>query len=78
MAQVDLDVRQNRHQSLAALGPMAEAVLCAVTDRVMGDGRMTAPAGHVPWPQRPAMLSARAHADRSPVGLAPVVFSHGP
>jgi hypothetical protein len=28
----------HRHRSLAALGPMAEAVLCAVTDRVMGDG----------------------------------------
>lgn len=33
IAEADLDVRQNRHQSLAALGPMAEAVLDAVLSR---------------------------------------------
>ena len=31
LAQVDLDVRQNRHQSMADLAPMAAAVLAAVT-----------------------------------------------
>ena len=34
MAQVDLEVRQNRHQPLAALGPMASAVLDAVLSRL--------------------------------------------
>ena len=39
LAQVDLDVRQNRHQSLAALGPMAYAVLRAVVERLVREGR---------------------------------------
>ena len=38
IAQVDLDVRQNRHQALHELGPMAEAVLAAVRSRAgLGD-----------------------------------------
>jgi len=40
MAQVDLDVRQNRHQPLQALGPMADAVLAAVTVRLAREGRL--------------------------------------
>jgi len=40
MAQVDLDVRQNRHQPLEALGPMAYAVLHAVATRLERDGRL--------------------------------------
>jgi glucosyl-3-phosphoglycerate synthase len=40
MAQVDLEVRRNRHQPLAALGPMAYAVLGAVTRRLQADGRL--------------------------------------
>ena len=35
MAQVDLDVRQNRHQPLADLGPMASAVLDATISRLV-------------------------------------------
>ena len=35
MAQVDLDVRQNRHQPLADLGPMASAVLDATISRLI-------------------------------------------
>src|SRR5690242_13727166 len=34
LAQADLDVRQNRHQPLAELGPMAYAVLRAVVERL--------------------------------------------
>ena len=41
MAQVDLDVRQNRHQPLADLGPMASAVMSAVVHRLEGDGLLT-------------------------------------
>jgi glucosyl-3-phosphoglycerate synthase len=42
MAQVDLDVRQNRHQSLRELGPMAYSVLRAVAERLVRDGRLEA------------------------------------
>src|SRR5256714_8581005 len=54
LAQVDLDVRQNRHQPLAALGPMAYAVLRAVADRLAREGRLDVAAigdaGRPPWP----------------------------
>lgn len=40
LAQVDLESRQNRHQPLADLGPMAAAVLAAVTRRLERDGRL--------------------------------------
>jgi glucosyl-3-phosphoglycerate synthase len=40
LAQVDLDVRQNRHQPLPALGPMADAVLGAVAARLAREGRL--------------------------------------
>jgi glucosyl-3-phosphoglycerate synthase len=42
MAQVDLDVRQNRHQPLRELGPMAYAVLLGVTERLVREGRLDA------------------------------------
>src|SRR5207248_9175145 len=38
LAQVDLDVRQNRHQPLGKLGPMAYAVLRAVAHRLEREG----------------------------------------
>jgi glucosyl-3-phosphoglycerate synthase len=40
LVQVDLDVRQNRHQALSALGPMADAVLGAVAARLEREGRL--------------------------------------
>jgi glucosyl-3-phosphoglycerate synthase len=40
MAQVDLDVRRNRHQPLSELGPMAYAVLQVVMDRLRAEGRL--------------------------------------
>jgi glucosyl-3-phosphoglycerate synthase len=42
IAQVDLDVRQNAHQPLRDLGPMAFAVLSAVASRLERDGRLEA------------------------------------
>jgi glucosyl-3-phosphoglycerate synthase len=39
-AQVDLDERQNRHQPLRALGPMAYAVLRVVLERLRVEGRL--------------------------------------
>ncbi|HLH67008.1 MAG TPA: glucosyl-3-phosphoglycerate synthase [Solirubrobacteraceae bacterium] len=43
IAQVDLDMRQNAHQSLRALGPMAFAVLQAVSVRLQREGRLHGP-----------------------------------
>jgi len=43
LAQVDLDVRQNAHQSLRDLGPMASAVLQAVACRLEREGRLRGP-----------------------------------
>ena len=40
MAQVDLDLRLNRHQPLRELGPMAYAVLRVVLERLRADGRL--------------------------------------
>ena len=40
IAQVDLDVRQNRHQPLERLAPMSGAVLAAVTSRLRRDRRL--------------------------------------
>jgi glucosyl-3-phosphoglycerate synthase len=43
LAQVDLEVRQNRHQPLGDLVPMATAVLHAVLARAHRDGRLNCP-----------------------------------
>jgi glucosyl-3-phosphoglycerate synthase len=43
IAQVDLDVRQNDHQPLRDLGPMAFAVLTAVASRLEREGRLSGP-----------------------------------
>jgi glucosyl-3-phosphoglycerate synthase len=43
IAQVDLDVRQNAHQPLRDLGPMASAVLHAVSLRLEREGRLQGP-----------------------------------
>ena len=40
MAQVDLDVRLNQHQSLRQLAPMAYAVLRVILDRLRTEGRL--------------------------------------
>jgi glucosyl-3-phosphoglycerate synthase len=43
LAQVDLEVRQNAHQPLHDLGPMAFAVLHAVASRLEHEGRLEGP-----------------------------------
>jgi glucosyl-3-phosphoglycerate synthase len=43
IAQVDLEVRQNAHQPLRELGPMAHAVLQAVAARLEQEGRLHGP-----------------------------------
>jgi glucosyl-3-phosphoglycerate synthase len=73
MAQVDLDVRLNRHQPLRDLGPMAYAVLRVVLERLRADGRLlddhapplqTADGGlvQVEIVQRPPYATLRARA----------------
>ena len=59
MAQVDLEVRQNRHQPLSALGTMATAVAGALASRLEREGRLSeAP----PVVERPPLRSLRAPA----------------
>jgi glucosyl-3-phosphoglycerate synthase len=61
IAQVDLDVRQNRHRPLEQLGPMAAAVLGAVTSRLRGEGRLLgAPGAGAPSPERPPLAAVAA------------------
>ena len=57
LSQVDLVVRQNRHQPLDALGPMAAEVLAAVPSRLERDGRLAPEAGLTPLVERPPMRS---------------------
>jgi glucosyl-3-phosphoglycerate synthase len=64
IAQVDLDVRQNAHQPLRDLGPMASAVLETVAARLEREGRL---APHLPTAgaaalERPPVESLRAAA----------------
>jgi hypothetical protein len=40
MAQVDLDVRLNRHQPLQELAPMSYAVLRVILERLRAEGRL--------------------------------------
>lgn len=60
IAQVDLDVRQNRHRPLEELGPMAEAVLAGVTRRLELDGVLESSSERTPWPERPPIADFRA------------------
>jgi glucosyl-3-phosphoglycerate synthase len=60
LAQVDLDVRQNVHQPLRELGPMASAVLQAVASRLQREGRLRAALPEVV--ERPPLARARAAA----------------
>jgi glucosyl-3-phosphoglycerate synthase len=61
IAQVDLDVRQNRHQPLHDLGPMADAVLGAVSRRLRREGRLVGERGTArALPERPALAAVRA------------------
>jgi glucosyl-3-phosphoglycerate synthase len=59
LAQVDLCVRQNRHQSIADLAPMSAAVLAAVTSRLHREGRLLEPAA-IDLLERPPLAELRA------------------
>jgi glucosyl-3-phosphoglycerate synthase len=60
LAQVDLDVRQNRHQPLEDLVPMAAAVLGAVTSRLRREGRLAEPSLAEEPLERPPLAELRA------------------
>jgi len=60
LAQVDLEVRQNAHQSLDALGAMADDVLAAAASRLLQDGRLAAPGTGAERLERPPIASLRA------------------
>jgi glucosyl-3-phosphoglycerate synthase len=57
IAQIDLDVRQNRHQPLADLAPMASAVLAAVMSRLRREGRLLDEPGAEEPLERPPLVS---------------------
>lgn len=63
LAQVDLDVRQNRHQPLHNLRPMADAVLAGVAVRLAREGRLRDAAAPGPVERPPlATLAGRVEA----------------
>jgi glucosyl-3-phosphoglycerate synthase len=70
LAQVDLDVRQNAHQPLRDLGPMASAVLQAVASRLEQEGRLRGPLPSsflIPDQEEP--LTAAPPVERPPIGV---------
>jgi glucosyl-3-phosphoglycerate synthase len=70
LAQVDLDVRQNAHQPLRDLGPMAYAVLHAVSTRLEREGRLRGP---LPAAfATPALRAAAAPLTEAPVERPPL------
>ncbi len=63
LAQVDLDLRQNAHQPLHSLVPMAAAVLRAVAVRLQREGRLAGPLPDellIPEPAGPRRLPTTA------------------
>jgi glucosyl-3-phosphoglycerate synthase len=66
LAETDLGTRQNRHQSLRALGEMAYAILAAVERRLPTEPRSSISARYVkPWED--GAISTVAVTERPPV-----------
>jgi glucosyl-3-phosphoglycerate synthase len=61
LAQVDLDEHRNRHQSLAALEPMAQTVLATIIRRVQAEGRMSGVEVAEPVIERPPLAGVEGH-----------------
>jgi glucosyl-3-phosphoglycerate synthase len=61
IAQVDLEVRQNAHQPLRELGPMAFAVLATVASRLEQEGRLNGPLPSDFLVSGPAELGSISH-----------------
>jgi glucosyl-3-phosphoglycerate synthase len=62
LAQVDLESRQNRHQPLEDLTPMAAAVLGAVTSRLRREGRLADELADDALLERPPLAALRSAA----------------
>jgi glucosyl-3-phosphoglycerate synthase len=60
IAQVDLEEHHNRHQSLAALAPMALTVLATLARRMEQEGRLAFGVGDHAPPERPPLASLPA------------------
>jgi glucosyl-3-phosphoglycerate synthase len=73
LAQVDLEVHRNRHQSLHALTPMAYTVLATLARRLQREGRLCdGPLGELAEPGPPA-AGKRSPGERSQGAPAPVL-----
>ncbi|HEY3827703.1 MAG TPA: glucosyl-3-phosphoglycerate synthase [Solirubrobacteraceae bacterium] len=57
IAQVDLEVHRNRHQTLQALTPMAYTVLAAIARRLEQEGRLRGASEREPPLERPPLAS---------------------
>jgi glucosyl-3-phosphoglycerate synthase len=69
LAETDLGTRQNRHQSLRALGEMAYAILAAVERRLPAESRSSISARYVkPWED--GAISTVAVTERPPLRVA--------
>jgi glucosyl-3-phosphoglycerate synthase len=69
IAQVDLEVRQNAHQPLRDLGPMAHAVLRALSARLERDGRLRGPlpGSFLAWDEDELTTVAAEFVERPPL-----------
>jgi glucosyl-3-phosphoglycerate synthase len=70
IAQVDLEVRQNAHQPLRDLGPMAHAVLQAVAARLEQEGRLRGPL--------PASFTGPAEGNEGPMTVSSPMIERPP
>jgi glucosyl-3-phosphoglycerate synthase len=60
VAQVDLEVHRNSHQSIEALAPMARTVLATVARRLQRDGRLSGLEVDASLVERPPLAGVRA------------------
>lgn len=60
VAQVDLEVHRNSHQSLEALAPMARTVLATIAQRLQRDGRLNGLEADASLVERPPLAGVRA------------------
>lgn len=72
IAQVDLEIRQNAHQPLRDLGPMAYAVLRAVAIRLEREGRLRGPLPAMFTAEDPDTVALSASQAAEPVERPPL------
>jgi glucosyl-3-phosphoglycerate synthase len=67
LAQADLRVRQNQHQPLSSLSPMAGEVLAGIASRMHAHGLLPTPGAGEPLLERPPMGSVALTTGRTPL-----------